>query len=97
MIPIWKLERSAIKPRSTGAPPFPNIVPKAIATPIAIERSERGVRFESAANAAGKKPTDRVACRTRVIRIMGNVEERASPIVLSPVVTRQNMSMNRYP
>jgi hypothetical protein len=32
-----------------------------IATPMAIERSERGVRFESAANAAGKKPTERVA------------------------------------
>jgi len=97
MIPTWKLKWSAIKPKSTGAPPFPKIIPMEIATPMAMERSERGVRFETAASAAGKKPTERVAWRMRVIRIKGNVEESASPMVLSPVVTKQNMSMNRYP
>jgi hypothetical protein len=59
VIPIWKLKWSAIKPKSTGAPPFPIIIPIETATPMAIERSERGVRFESAANPAGKKPTER--------------------------------------
>jgi hypothetical protein len=61
MIPNWKLKWSAIKPKSKGPPPFPIIIPMETATPTAIERSERGVRFESAAKPAGKKPTERVA------------------------------------
>ena len=61
MIPTWRLKWSAIKPKNTGAPPFPKIIPMEIVAPMAIEPSERGVKFEMAAKPAGKKPTERVA------------------------------------
>jgi hypothetical protein len=61
IIPILKLRWSAMKPKIKGPPPIPIIIPMERAAPMAIERSERGVRFESAAKPAGKKPTDRVA------------------------------------
>jgi len=60
-IPTWKLKWSAIKPRIRGVPPIPKIIPMESVTPMAIERSERGVNFEMAARPAGKKARETVA------------------------------------
>ena len=45
-----------------------------------------GVNFERVAKPTGKKVRERVACRMRLIIIMGKEEARESPMVLRPAV-----------
>jgi hypothetical protein len=96
-IPIWKLEWSAITPKRKGITPPPKIIPIEMITPVAIARSDRGVSFEMVDIPMGKKARERVACRIRAVTIIGRVEARERPMVLSPVMLIPSTSIFRYP
>ena len=86
MIPVWKFKWSAITPRKKGAIPVPKIMPLEIIIPVANERSERGVNFEIAAVATGKKVQERLTWKMRAMSINERLDTSDRPMVLSPVV-----------
>jgi hypothetical protein len=61
--------------------------------PKVIDLSEMEVNFEIPIKATGKKARERRACRVRVTKIDGRVEDRARPMVLSPVAKMLHLRM----
>jgi hypothetical protein len=96
-IPTSKFKWSAITPKRKGTNPTPKIIPIEIITPVTIARSDRGVSFEMVDRPMGKKAMERVAWRIRAVTIIGRVEARERPMVLSPVIMIPNTSIFRYP
>ncbi len=87
-MPTRKLRWSATTPISRGLSPVPKIIPMERMIPVAVARSETEVNLDMVAMPTGKKKREKVACRNRVAKMRGRVEDRAKPIMLKPVESR---------